>query len=66
MTPDDDYQWFLGADLSRYRGRHIAILEGRVVSSGRNARDVWQRANRKHPGKDFLMAKVPEEDLLIL
>ena len=66
MNPTADYEWFLSADLTRYRGKHIAILDQRVISSGENAKEVWKRAQKKHPGKEFLMAKIPEEDVLIL
>jgi len=66
MTLNNEYQWFLSADLNEYRGKHIAILESEVVASGDNAKEVWERAHGDHPGKEFLMAKIPEEEILIL
>ena len=66
MTKQNDYQWFLSADLNKFRGKHIAILSKKIIASGNNAKEVWTRAHRKHPDKEFLMAKIPEDDVLIL
>ena len=66
MEEPDDFTWFLTAPLDRYRGKHIAILNMKIIASGTNAKDVWKRAHKKNPGNDFLMAKVPEDDILIL
>jgi len=61
-----DFEWFVSADLNEYKRKHIAIVNQRVVASGDNAKKVWEKAKRKYPDKEPLMAKVPEDDLLIL
>ncbi len=66
MDDPDDFTWFLSASLKRYRGKHIAILNRRIIASGTNAKEVWERAHKKNPENDFLMTKVPEDDILIL
>jgi hypothetical protein len=66
MEEQDDFTWFLSASLKRYRGKHIAILNRKIIASGSNARDVWKRAHHKDPENGFIMAKVPEDEILIL
>jgi len=66
MKDQNDYDWFLRAALEKYRGKHIAILNRKIIASGSNAKEVWALAHKKYPDEEFLMAKVPEEDVLIL
>jgi hypothetical protein len=54
------------ADLSKYIGKYIAIVDNRVVTSGENAKEVWKTAKEKYPDKIPSLAKVPKEELLIL
>lgn len=69
MVPDLkdlNYEWFLKADLSRFRGRYVALAEGRVVGSGEDPEEVYVKAKKKHPAKEVVMWKVPREETLIL
>ena len=66
MKIKGDYEWFLSANLNNYKGKHIAIINRKVIASGNNAKEVWMKAHKKFPDKEFLMAKIPEDDVLIL
>jgi len=69
MSPDLkdlNYEWFLKADLSKFRGMYVALAEGRVVESGEDPEEVYVRAKGKHPAKEVVMWKVPREETLIL
>jgi len=69
MSPDPkdlNYEWFLKADLSKFRGMYVALAEGRVVESGEDPEEVYVRAKEKHPTKEVVMWKVPREETLIL
>ena len=48
-------------DISKY----VAIVGNRVVTSGENAKEVWETAKAKYPDKTPSLAKVPKEELLI-
>ena len=61
-----EYEWFVKADLEKYKNKHIAIVDQKVVASGENAKEVWEKPKKKHPKKEPLLAKVPEDDVLIL
>ena len=64
--PSKDFDWFVNADLSRYRGEYVAIVDERVVTHGDNAKEVWRNAKRQYPDKSPALAKIPRDDILIL
>lgn len=64
--PSKDFDWFVDADLSRYKGEYVAIVDERVVTHGNNAKVVWENAKRQHPDKIPALAKIPGDDILIL
>ena len=55
-----------GINLTRYRGRYVAIVGKKVVASGENAKVVLDHAKAKRPGKEIVLRKIPEEETLIL
>ena len=63
---DVSYEWFLKADLSKFRGMYIAIVDGQVVEHGHDPRGVYERAKRRFPSKEVVIWKVPREEALIL
>ena len=50
----------------KYSGKHIAIVDDKVVASGSNPKDVWERAKKKFPDRKPVLAFVPKEDTLVL
>ncbi len=62
----ENYNWYIGADTSRFAGKWIAIARKKVVASGNDARDVYEKAKKEHPNEKLSLAKVPTEDTLIL
>jgi hypoxanthine-guanine phosphoribosyltransferase len=50
----------------RYSGKHIAIVDDKVVASGDDPKKVWEAAKKKYPGKTPVLAFVPKEDALVL
>lgn len=61
-----EFEFFIKANLKKYQGKYIAIVGERVVASGENAREVWQKARKKFPHKIPTLAKLPKEEALIL
>jgi len=60
-----EFQFYVKADFSKYKGRYIAIVDDKVVASGENAKEVWEEAKKK-TGKIPTLAKIPKEEALIL
>ncbi len=63
---DINYEWFLEADLGKFKGLYIAIVGGRVVESGKDPERIYLRAKQKHPDKEVVLWKVPKEETLVL
>lgn len=60
-----EFEFFVKTDLSKYKGKYIAIVDCKVVASGDNAKNVWEMAKEK-TGKIPTIAKIPKEEALIL
>jgi len=56
----------LGINFTKYKGKYIALVNEKVVASGENAKVVLVRAKAKHPKKEIVLRKIPEEETLIL
>ena len=62
----NDIEWYAEADLSKYKGKYVAILDKKVVASGINAKKVIEEAKRKYPRKKSFLAKVAGDETLVL
>lgn len=61
-----NYEFFIKADTSPYKGEWVAITGKRIVSHGKDAQQVYKKAKQKTKTSDISLAKIPEEDTLIL
>jgi len=61
MMKSKEFEFYVKADLSKYEGKYITIVDDKVVASGDNAKDVWNEAKKK-TGRIPTLAKVPKED----
>ena len=64
-TLSKNYEWYVEADTGQYSGEWIAIVDGKVVVSGDDAEKVYNEAERKYPGKELSIAKVPDKQILV-
>ena len=60
-----NYQYFMEADIGKYSGEWIAILEDKILAHGRNLKMVVEKARALSGGKKFLLARVPSEEAMI-
>lgn len=49
MAEEEGIKWFSKADLSEYISNYVAIVGNRVVTSGENAKEVWETVKVKYP-----------------
>lgn len=61
-----NYDFFIKTDTSSYKGEWIAIARNKIVAHGQDAEDVYKKAVKKTGNKDISLAKVPDEQMLIL
>jgi lysine/ornithine N-monooxygenase len=59
-------RYFIGIDLSKYRGKYVAIIDKKVVASGTDAKEVWADVKRRYPDKTPELAKISREETLVL
>ena len=62
---EQNYEVFMKTDLSSYIGKWIAICNGKMVSSGNNPKQVFEKAKKLCPGYKPLLTKVPEKETMI-
>ncbi len=49
---EENYNYFLKAEVKEYMDEWIAIVDKSIVSHGKSAKAVYQEAIAKHPKKD--------------
>jgi hypothetical protein len=62
---ESNYQYFLKANIGKYIGQWIAICEDKIISNGKDLKEVVAKAKAASRGKKFLLAKVPSEETMI-
>ena len=61
----ENYEFYINADLEKYIGEWVAICNNKIVSHGKNAKEVFEKAVEKCPGKKPLLSKVPSKAAMI-
>lgn len=64
--PSSNYDFFIKADTSPYKGEWIAIAGKKIVAHGKDAETVYKSAQRKTHLKNISLAKAPDEQMLVL
>jgi len=55
-------------DFKKYRGKQLAVLNGKIVASGKDTIEVLKKAKVRYPNKkiwEFLLISVPMERYFI-
>ena len=55
-------------DFKKYRGKQIAVFNGKIVAEGRSTLEVLKKAKAKYPKRkteEFLLISVPRERVVI-
>lgn len=61
-----NYDYFIHLDTSAYKGEWVAIADNKVVSHGKDAQVVYNGARKKYHPTKISLAKVPDEQILVL
>jgi len=64
--PSENYLFYIKTDTSTFKGEWIAIAKKKIVAHGKDAEEVYNQANKKYKNNEISLAKVPEEQTLIL
>lgn len=66
QTLTSNYDFFVKTDTSPYKGEWIAISKDKIVAHGKDAQEVYKKAQLKSKSKNISLAKVPQEQVLVL
>ncbi len=62
---DENFEWFTKADLRKYEGKYISIVDKKVVSANDDPEAAYKEAKKKYPVKEVVLWKVPHGDTFI-
>jgi hypothetical protein len=60
-----DYNFFLETDTSEYKGKWIAVSNNRIISVGKDVKQVSEVAKKNVGSNKFLLIRVPSEETMI-
>ena len=55
-------------DFSKFRGKNLAMVNGKIVAQGSSSKEVFEKAKKLFPqksAKDILLLFVPKEEVFI-
>lgn len=62
---EQNYKFYMKTDVSSFIGKWIAVCNEKIVSSGDNPKEVFEKARKLCPGHRPLLTKVPEKETMI-
>jgi hypothetical protein len=65
METSETYQ-ISHEEMRKYAGQYVAVMDGKVVASGKNLYQKIEELEKKHPNKKIIVTYIPTEDVLIL
>ena len=66
VKEQSNYEFFLELDTASYKGKWIAIAANKVVAAANKASDAFKKAKKKYPQSKISLAKVPQQEALVL
>ncbi len=64
LKMDENYKWYQTANLDKYVGKWVVIINKKVIGSRDNVKEILEKAKRKYPNKIPFLVKVPEKILV--
>ena len=65
LFKNDNYEFFMQANVNNYIGEWVAVCEGKIVAHGKNAKDVANEARKLCGNKKILLARVPDKETML-
>ena len=61
-----NFNAFAELEKSKYRGEYIIMIDGKVIEDGKDIENMLKRTRERYPDKTPLVAKIPEEEVMVL
>lgn len=55
-------------DFSKFKGKELAVVDGKIVAHGNSSKEVFEKAKKlfpQRPAKDITLLSVPKERFFI-
>jgi len=55
-------------DFSKFRGKEVALVEGKIVAKGKSSKEVFEKAKKLFPkksSKEIILLFVPKEEIFV-
>ena len=62
---DANYQFFMKTNVNQYIGQWVAICNQKIVSHGKDVKEVLKEAKQKCPKERPLLTRVPDKESMI-
>ena len=62
---DKTFKWFTTADLSKYEGKYVSIVEKQVVCADEGPEVTYAKAKKRYPCTEIALWKVPRSETFI-
>ena len=66
MKSEYEYIMSVKDQLGEHLGDWIAVVDVEIVSTGNDAKEVYQKAKEKYPEKTPFIMKIPKETVMLL
>lgn len=63
---NENFEALMKEDWNRFAGLWIAVVDGKLVSSGKEAEEVYEEAEKKFPRKKILFGKIPGKESIVI
>jgi len=55
-------------DFSKFRGKEVALVDGKIVAEGESSKEVFEKAKKLFPrklSKEIILLFVPKEEIFV-
>ena len=58
ITSSKNYEWYLSQDFSKYSGKWLAIIDQKIIASGKNVEKLINKVKDKYPNNRPFITKI--------
>lgn len=66
MKSEYEYVMSISNELGQHLGEWIAVIGEKIVASGKDFKEVYDKAKKDYPDKEPFIMKIPKETVMLL
>lgn len=63
--PEKEFPGIGAGDLKKNTGKHVVIVDGKIIAAARDAKHAIAKVKKKHPNKKIILRYVANEKLIL-